>query len=274
MNVAALRRVRSKLQQDQTAWGLWVTLESASVTEIAVGLGLDYVVIDTEHGHLDWGDVVQHVRAAVRSETVTLVRVTELNGGLIKRALDVGADGVVIPWIETAAQLEQAVAYAHYPPRGVRGVGGERATAWGRCLQEHVQDAEEHVLVVPILETVKARQNIEELCRVPGVDLYQFGPADYSSSAGYAGQWEGPGVAADLQAMKQAIRAAGRHCGVLGTSSQDLLDRQAQGFRWLGLGMDAGLLVRALSDALQAVGSPRRLQASLHPVPPGETATR
>ncbi|MFM7160050.1 MAG: HpcH/HpaI aldolase family protein [Planctomycetaceae bacterium] len=274
MNVAALRRVRSKLQQDQTAWGLWVTLESASVTEIAVGLGLDYVVIDTEHGHLDWGDVVQHVRAAVRSETVTMVRVTELNGGLIKRALDVGADGVVIPWIETAAQLEQAVAYAHYPPRGVRGVGGERATAWGRCLQEHVQDAEEHVLVVPILETVKARQNIEELCRVPGVDLYQFGPADYSSSAGYAGQWEGPGVAADLQAMKQAIRAAGRHCGVLGTSSQDLLDRQAQGFRWLGLGMDAGLLVRALSDALQAVGSPRRLQASLHPVPPRETATR
>ncbi|MFM8583721.1 MAG: HpcH/HpaI aldolase family protein [Planctomycetaceae bacterium] len=273
MNVAALRRVRSKLQQDQTAWGLWVTLESASVTEIAVGLGLDYVVIDTEHGHLDWGDVVQHVRAAVRSETVTLVRVTELNGGLIKRALDVGADGVVIPWIETAAQLEQAVAYAHYPPRGVRGVGGERATAWGRCLQEHVQDAEEHVLVVPILETVKARQNIEELCRVPGVDLYQFGPADYSSSAGYAGQWEGPGVAADLQAMKQAIRAAGRHCGVLGTSSQDLLDRQSQGFRWLGLGMDAGLLVRALSDTLQAVGSPHRLQASLHPVPPGETAT-
>jgi 2-keto-3-deoxy-L-rhamnonate aldolase RhmA len=272
MNVAALRRVRAKLQQDQTAWGLWVTLESASVTEIAVGLGLDYVVIDTEHGHLDWGDVVQHVRAAVRSETVTLVRVTELNGGLIKRALDVGADGVVIPWIETASQLEQAVAYAHYPPRGVRGVGGERATAWGRCLPEHVRDAEEHVLVVPILETVKAHQNIDELCRVPGVELYQFGPADYSSSAGYAGQWEGPGVAADLQAMKEAIRRSGRHCGVLGTSSQDLLDRQAQGFRWLGLGMDAGLLVRALSDALQAVGSPRRLQASLHPVPPGETA--
>jgi 2-keto-3-deoxy-L-rhamnonate aldolase RhmA len=72
--------------------------------------------------------------------------------------------------------------------------------------------------------------------------------------------------------MKEAIRRSGRHCGVLGTSSQDLLDRQAQGFRWLGLGMDAGLLVRALSDALQAVGSPRRLQASLHPVPPGETA--
>jgi len=271
MNVAALRRVRAKLQRDETAWGLWVTLESASVTEIAVGLGLDYVVIDTEHGHLDWGDVVQHVRAAVRSETVTLVRITELNGGLIKRALDVGADGVVIPWIETAAQLEQAVAYAHYPPRGVRGIGGERATAWGRCLQEHVQDAEEHVLVVPILETVSAHRNIHDLVRVPGVDLYQFGPADYSSSAGYAGQWEGPGVAGQLLEMKEAIRRAGRHCGVLGTSPQDLLDRQAQGFRWLGLGMDAGLLVRALSEALQAVGTPRRLQASLHPVPPEVT---
>lgn len=274
MNVAALRKLRSKLAADQTTFGLWVTLESASVTEIAVGLGLDYVVIDTEHGHLDWGHVVQHLRAAVRSETVALVRVTELNIGQIKRALDIGADGVIVPWIETAEQLEQAVSFAHYPPRGVRGMGGERATCWGRCLPEHVREAEENVLVVPIIETVRAGRNIEELCRVPGVDLFQFGPADYSSTAGYAGQWEGPGVASELLSIKDTIRRHGKQCGVLGTSHENLRERHDQGFRFLGLGMDAGLLIRALTESLQSTGRQVKLQSSLVPVAEAPSGTR
>src|SRR5580700_8148150 len=118
MKPPALTRFRYKLQSDEPVYGLWVTLEAAAVTEIAVGLGLDWVVIDAEHGHLDWKDIVEHVRAGVRSDTVVLVRVAELNGALIKRALDLGADGVVVPWIETAAQVEQAVAYARYPSEG------------------------------------------------------------------------------------------------------------------------------------------------------------
>src|SRR3954470_23912976 len=101
MNTAAVRKLREKLKADRTTYGVWATLESASVTEIAVTLGLDWVVIDAEHGHLDWRDILAHCRAAVRSETVALVRLAELNVGLIKRALDVGADGVVIPWMET-----------------------------------------------------------------------------------------------------------------------------------------------------------------------------
>ena len=265
MNIAALRKLRSRLAADQVTHGLWVTLESASITEIAVGLGLDFVVIDTEHGHLDWGDVVQHIRAAVRSDTVTLVRVTELNTGLIKRALDIGADGVVVPWVETPEQLAHAVACAHYPPRGIRGIGGERATCWGRALPEHVREAEENVLVVPILETVQAGRNIEALCAVPGVELFQFGPADYSSTAGFAGQWEGPGVAAELLRLKDVIRRHGKQVGVLGTSPENLREREAQGFRFLGRGMDASLLIRAVSDSLTAVGRPRRLQTSFHP---------
>src|SRR5438477_9062434 len=97
MKTSAIRSLRRKLAADQPVFGLWVTLESASITEMAVGLGLDWVVIDAEHGHLDWKDIVEHLRATVRSDTVALVRVAELNSGLIKRALDIGADGVVIP---------------------------------------------------------------------------------------------------------------------------------------------------------------------------------
>src|SRR5215510_6655950 len=120
MKPAAIQALRRTLAADRPAFGLWVTLESPSITEMAVALGLDWVVIDAEHGHFDWKDITNHLRAAVRSDTVALVRVAELNGGLIKRALDVGADGVVIPWVESAEQLERAVSYVRYPPEGLR----------------------------------------------------------------------------------------------------------------------------------------------------------
>src|SRR5947207_821391 len=107
MNTSALKRLREKLAADEPIYGLWVTLEAASISEMAVALGLDWIVIDAEHGHLDWKDILDHIRAAVRSETIVLVRVAELNAGLIKRVLDIGADGVVVPWIETVEQLKQ-----------------------------------------------------------------------------------------------------------------------------------------------------------------------
>ena len=265
MKAAALRQFRRKLAADQPVYGLWNTLESASITEMAVALGLDWVVIDTEHGHLDWGEVLEHVRATVRSDTIALVRIPELNIASIKRVLDIGADGVVVPWVETVEQLRQAVAYAHYPPNGLRGIGGERATVWGKCLAEHVVEAEENVLVVPIIETVRAGRNIDLLCQVPGVELFQFGPADYSSTAGYAGQWEGPGVAQQLLTIKDAIRRHGKQCGVLPTSNENLVQRREQGFRFLGLGTDAGLLMRSLTGALSALGKEAKLSTSLSP---------
>src|SRR5438132_8704608 len=129
MKTPAIKKLRERLAAGAAVYGLWVTLESASISEMAVSLGLDWIVIDAEHGHLDWKDILEHVRAAVRSQTVALVRIAELNAALIKRVLDIGADGVVIPWIETAQQLKQAVAFASYPPEGVRGIGAERATA-------------------------------------------------------------------------------------------------------------------------------------------------
>src|SRR5215213_9376428 len=115
MKTAAIKKLKAKLAADEPIYGLWVTLEAASITEMCVALGLDWVVVDAEHGHLDWHNILEHIRAAVRSDTVVLVRIAELNSGLIKRVLDIGADGVVVPWVETAEQLEQAVAFSNYP---------------------------------------------------------------------------------------------------------------------------------------------------------------
>lgn len=253
MNRTALRALRQKLAADVPAFGLWVTLESPSITEMAVTFGADWVVIDAEHGHLDWKEIVEHLRAAVRSETVALVRIAELNAALVKRALDIGADGIVIPWVETTEQVRQAVSFARYPPEGVRGIGAERATDWGLSFVEHTRVANDEVLVVPIIETVRTVANVPAMCQVDGVELFYFGPADFSSTAGYRGQWEGPGVHEQILAMKDVIRRAGKHCGLIATSPDDARERVAQGFRAIGLGSDAGLLARTLRDRLQTL---------------------
>jgi len=265
MKASSIRKLLQKLAAAEAVYGLWITLESASISEMAVALGLDWVVIDAEHGHLDWKEILEHIRATVRSDTVALVRVAELNAGLIKRALDIGADGIVIPWVETAEQLQQAVRFATYPPEGVRGIGAERATGWGQSFVEHTQEANQHVLVVPIIETVTGGRNIKQLCQVNGAELFFFGPADYSSTAGYRGYWEGPGVATELQDIKKILLSHGKHCGIMATSTEDLIERGRQGFRMLGLGTDTGLLLRSLHAALGGVGRDRRVHPSFVP---------
>ncbi len=264
MNTLAVRKLRETLAAGDAVYGLWVTLESASVTEMAVALGLDWVVIDAEHGQLDWKEIGEHLRTAVRSGTVALVRIAELDRGLVKRALDIGADGVVIPWMETEDQLRQAVAFARYPPEGCRGLGAERATGWGECLAEHTVEANDHVLVVPIIESVRAIGAVPRMCQVEGVEIFFFGPADFSATAGFRGQWEGPGVAAQLLALKETIRQAGKHCGVVATGTANLAQRFDQGFRVIALGLDGGLLLRSIHESLAAVGRDRRIRSGFH----------
>jgi 2-keto-3-deoxy-L-rhamnonate aldolase RhmA/quercetin dioxygenase-like cupin family protein len=263
MNFAAIARFRRRLAANEPVFGLWITLESPSIAEAAAALGLDWIVIDAEHGHLDWREITEHLRAAVRSETVALVRLAELNGGTIKRALDCGADGVVIPWVESSEQVRQAVEFCRYPPEGRRGIGAERATAWGQAFLEHTAAANEHVLVVPILETVSGVRQAAELATIDGVETFFFGPADLSASAGYRGQWEGPGVAQMILDAKAAIVAAGKNCGLLARDSADLLRRREQGFRMIGLGADAGILINGLRERLAVVGRDAAMRADL-----------
>jgi 2-dehydro-3-deoxyglucarate aldolase/4-hydroxy-2-oxoheptanedioate aldolase len=250
MKTEAIQALRAKLAADQPTHGLWITLESPNITELAVELQLDWIVIDAEHGHLDWKEIVEHLRATNRSSTVALVRIAELNTGLVKRALDCGADGIVFPWIETADQLREARATALYPPEGKRGIGGERATMFGLQLAEHTAVANQNVLLVPIIETVRTLQALPAMCEVPGIDLFYFGPADFSSTAGYRGQWEGPGVAAQILDAMRFLRQNGKQCGVIATSLENLAERRAQGFRLLGLGSDIGLLARVIRQTL------------------------
>lgn len=250
--------LKKKFAARQPTTGLWVTLESPTVTEIAVTLGLDWVVIDAEHGHLDFKEILDHIRATRNSNTVPLVRIQEIEQGLIKRVLDLGAGGILVPQVYTPDEVARAVRFAKYPPWGQRGVGSERATRWGLGLKSDTILANSETLVIPLMETVSAGKCIDQICDIPGVDAIQFGPADYSASAGSLGEWEGPGVASQLLEIKARIRARGLPCGILCRDAAEIIQRRDQGFTMLGLSTDTGLLIGGLQNALQAMQAPRQ----------------
>lgn len=260
--------LKKKLASRRPATGLWVTLESPTITEIAVTLGVDFVVIDAEHGHLDFKEILEHIRATRNSATVPLVRIQEIEQGLIKRVLDLGAGGILVPQVHSAEEVQRAVRFAKYPPWGQRGVGGERATHWGMSLKSDTMTANSETLVIPLMETVSAGQCIEEICDIPGVDAIQFGPADYSASAGSLGDWEGPGVASQLLDIKDRILARGIPCGILCRDSTEIVKRRDQGFQMLGLNSDTGLLIRGLQHALKII------QETPRTPPPASIANR
>ena len=265
MKTKALKKLREKLSNNEAVYGLWVTLESPSITEMAVSLGMDWVLIDAEHGHLDWKDISGHVSAAMRSDTVLIVRIAERSTILSKRALDIGADGIMIPWMESMEEVQKAVSDCNYPPEGRRGIGGERATAWGQCLKEHTAEANENVLVIPMIESIDAIPNVADMCKVDGVEIFFFGPADFSSTAGFRGQWEGPGIAEKILELKNTIKNAGKYSGVVSTSNQNLTERIDQGFQMLAMGTDNGMMLRSLHESLKKVNRDRSPAPSLDP---------
>jgi 2-keto-3-deoxy-L-rhamnonate aldolase RhmA len=250
-----MNALKRKLVQHETTLGMWVTLESPSITEIAVALGFDWVVIDAEHGHLDFKEVQDHVRVTRDTATTPLVRVQEIEQGLIKRVLDVGAAGILVPQVTSAAEVAQAVRFAKYPPTGVRGVGAERATSWGLGIRSYTTSANRDTMVIPLMETVAAGDAIDAILDVTGIDAIFFGPADYSASAGFLGEWEGPGVAEKLLAIQRKIRARGVPCGIMSTDVKNAQQRKQQGFQMVGLGSDAGLMIRSAIEALKAMGA-------------------
>jgi 2-keto-3-deoxy-L-rhamnonate aldolase RhmA len=252
--MAVFRNVlKEKLAAGRFTRGLWVTLEAATITEIAVELGFDWVVIDAEHGHLDFKNILEHVRATRGSETTPLVRIAEVQQGLIKRVLDIGAAGIIVPQVTGPEEVARAVRFAKYPPLGIRGVGGERATTWSMHLAESTATANDRTMVIPLIETVEAYQSLDAIMSVPGVDALYVGPADLSASAGHLGQWEGPGVAEMVLAIKDRATARGLACGVMATSVDNARERNSQGFRMLGLASDTGLLIRGAKEAIKAV---------------------
>lgn len=235
---------------------MWVTLESPSITEIAATMQMDWVVIDAEHGHLDMKEIIEHLRAARNSKTTALVRIQEIEEGLIKRVLDIGAEGILIPQVRSADDVERAVRFAKYPPRGIRGIGAERATRWGPGIPAYTRGADRNLLVIPIIENVDAERSIDEILEVPGVDVLFFGPADFAASIGKLGDWGGPEVMARILSIQKKATAKRKPCGILSLNPVEARQRKRQGFRMLGIGIDTLLMIKSAQEMMAALGRP------------------
>ena len=245
--------LRKKLEEDRPAYGGWVTLESPSVTEAFVASGIDWIVIEMEHGQLDWRDVAGHVRAVAGTDTAALVRIPEVQRNFVQRALDIGADGIVCPMIGSQQQLEGAFQLGRFPPRGVRGVGGERSVKWGMDWDDYLSNADGETMIVPLLETRDAVQNVDSILEVDGLETLFIGPADLSASYGFLGQWEGPGVAEAIQEISAKAQSRGIATGILARTCEEAVVRREQGFRMIGIGADVNLMLRSLQQTLDGL---------------------
>jgi 2-keto-3-deoxy-L-rhamnonate aldolase RhmA len=242
--------LRAKLKSGETAFGLWVTLESATISEIAAEMGIDWICIDMEHGSLSYRDAVQHARAAKGSGMAVLARVPATSVDTVKRCLDLGLDGVLLPLVNNADALREGFKHARYPRLGARGIGGERAVRWGLQMNEYLARANEETMVIPLIETAQAAANINHILAVEGLEAIFFGPADLSASLGHLGTWEGPGVAEEILRINKLAAEHGIGAGVVGISTEDSLLRMKQGFRMIGLGSDAGMMIRQMKSLL------------------------
>jgi len=245
--------LRRKLKEGNPCLGLWVTLESATVSEVAAELGLDWICVDLEHGSLSYRDVLNHARAARGSYTAVLVRVPSATIDSVKRCLDLGIHGVILPLVRSAEDLREGFSFARYPPAGIRAIGGERALRWGLKKDEYLSFANEETMVIPNIETAESSRSIEEILDVPGLEAIFFGPTDLSASQGHFNQWEGLGVAEDILRMRELAAKRGIAFGVVAPNSEDAKKRKAQGFHMIGLGTDVDLLIRQTKSLMRSL---------------------
>jgi 4-hydroxy-2-oxoheptanedioate aldolase len=240
---------KRRLLAGESQVGLWCTLPGGFAAEAVAGAGFDWLLFDTEHSPSDPIDVLGQLQAAAPYPVATLVRPAWNDAVLIKRFLDAGAQTLLIPFVQSAAEAEAAVRAMRYPPRGVRGVSAlTRATRFGR-IPDYGRRAEEELCLLVQVETEDALGRVEEIAAVDGVDGVFVGPADLAASMGLIGQGAHADVVAAVEGAITRIVAAGKPAGVLTPDEAFARRCMALGTTFTGVGIDAGLLARG-ADAL------------------------
>jgi 4-hydroxy-2-oxoheptanedioate aldolase len=231
--------------------GLWSTLSSSYTVETVAGAGFDWLLLDTEHSPSDLENLLTQLQAAAPYASHPIVRVPWNDMVTVKRVLDIGAQSLLIPYVQDADEARKAVAHTRYPPAGVRGVAGTtRATRFGR-VKDYAKRAHEEICVLVQVETQSALKNIEAICAIDGVDGVFIGPADLHASMGYAGETANAAVKPRIDDAIRRIRKAGKAPGILTPTEADARHWLECGALFVAVGSDAGILARG-ADALAA----------------------
>ena len=241
---------KRKLKTQQQI-GLWVGLADAYGAEIAANAGYDWLLIDGEHAPSDLRTTLSQLQSVAAYPSQAVVRPPIGSVHLIKQLLDIGAQTLLIPMIETVEEAELMVKAVSYPPHGVRGVGAAlaRATRWN-SIPDYYQNAQEDICLLIQVESVKGLENLDEILKIEGIDGIFIGAVDLSATMGYEGNPNHPEVQkAVIDAIKR-IRAAGKAAGILSTQHEVTQQYIELGTEFVAVGVDTSLLMNSMRDLL------------------------
>ena len=241
--------VKQRLREGLPTVGSWINLPSPAIAEFMADYGMDWLLFDTEHGPYSEEAVEDLIRAIKGTEVVPLVRVAGNDPFLIKKVLDRGAMGIICPLVNSAEEARAAVAACKYPPEGMRGVAGTRASNFGRDLDDYFERWNSEVLVACQIETAEALENVEAIASVPGLDVLFIGPKDLSASLGFFGQSDHPEVTAAVNRIVQAAKKHGIAAGYYASGPEDVLRRIDQGINFVACASELSLLADAAESA-------------------------
>ena len=245
---------RQRLHAGEPLFGSLLNMPSASVAEVLAAAGFDWLFIDSEHGPIGTSALLS-ILQAVDQRLACIVRISELNGGAIKRTLDAGAHGIIVPQIETAAAAAELVRYGRYAPLGERGMGLGRAHGYGFSFADYVAKANDAITLVIQVEHVRAVENIDSIAAVDGIDAVFIGPYDLSASLGVAGKIDHPRVIEAIEHVTQTCHKAGRALGYFGVDAAAVEPYVAAGYTLVCAGIDCLLLGQSAERLVNALKS-------------------
>jgi len=229
--------------------GLWSSLASNIAAEIVSDAGFDWILFDSEHSPNEVPGLLAQLHAAARGTATPIVRPAWNDAVLIKRVLDLGAESVLVPYVQNAEEARRAVAAVRYPPAGIRGVAAAtRASRYGR-VTDYLKKADGEICLLVQVETRAALDGLEAIAAVDGVDGVFIGPSDLSASLGHIGNPQHPDVQRALEDGVRRLKAVGKPAGILTLSEEEARRYIGWGYTFVAVGSDVGLLGRG-ADAL------------------------
>lgn len=247
--------LKTKLKERQLTIGSWLTMSDPSVAEIMARTGFDWLVVDMEHSGLSFDQALNHIRTIDLCGVVPLVRVMENNSDLIKRYMDAGAHGVLVPLVNTKADAGKAVSAVKYPPLGTRGVGLARAQGYSLDFESYRKWNQDNSIVIVQVEHIKAVENLESIMSVEGVDGFIIGLYDLSGSLGCPGEFNNPKMIEALGEIYSKSEKNGYLMGqhVVTPEPKLVLDVIKQGISFIGFGTDFLLLRDKCQNSLNEI---------------------
>lgn len=251
--------MKERLRTNQLTVGGWITLAHPAIAEIMAMTGFDFVVIDLEHSVTTIHEAGDLIRILDLCGTTPVVRVTSNDANQIKRVMDAGAHGVIVPMVNSAEEARRAVSAIQYPLKGTRGVGLGRAHGYGVRFSEYSEWLESSSILIVQIEHIDGVNAIEEILSTEGVDGYIIGPYDLSASMGMPGRFDHPDVIAVVERVRRAGQELNKPGGVhiIEPDPEQLRARIAEGFRFIAYSVDFRMIDVACRRGLAVVESSR-----------------